>query len=87
MHPEIFYRDDYVVAQTSGIKCDYDEQCSPGLGIHCYEQLSFNCQRSSLFSHHPIFIKAETHFCSAICFEVSCQLWEVIILALNKVLL
>lgn len=65
-------------------KCDDDdERCSTGFGMLCYEQLSFNCQSGSLFSHHPLFIKAEAHFCCTICFQASCQPWEVIILALK----
>jgi len=32
---------------------------------------------------HPFFIKAGAHFCCTICFLASCQLWEVIILALK----
>lgn len=51
--------------------------------MHCGEQLSFNCQSCSLFSHHPFFIKAGAAFCCTICFQASCQLWEVIILALK----
>lgn len=52
-------------------------------GTLCCEQLSSHCQSSSLFSHHPFFIKAGALFCCTICFQAGCQLWEVIFLALK----
>lgn len=72
-----------MAAQLSGTKCE-NENALLHFRMHCGERLRFNCQKCSLFSHHPFFIKARADFFYTICFQASCQLWKVIILALKQ---